>query len=140
MKISRGIRWIILLLMCSNIIILFLFLRAKQRQPHMPRLSHIVAAEGKQAQLLDTEMKRHQYCILKIRQSQFRIHQKLANSMPKDVQLRSKLLDELAINQRKIDATNLAHFDRVASLCNAKQREKFRAFQMRILEPHPRHQ
>lgn len=139
MKITRSIRWIILLLICSNIIILFLFIRSKHRQPHMPRLSQIVEAKGKQAQLLDAEMRHHQNCILKIRQNQSSIHRQLANTLPNDTQFRSKLLDELAVNQRKIDSINLLHFDRVASLCNSIQLEKFRAFRMRILEPQPRH-
>lgn len=136
MKSIRILRLAILLLVCVN---LFLLVQLYGKPKHPPRLSHIVKAEGAQAQKLDKEMRRHQRVVVGMTQQQVELRQKLARTQTKDAQVRSSLLDQISQYQRKIDSITIAHFDRVNELCTPAQEKRFQKFQAKILETlHPK--
>jgi hypothetical protein len=124
------LRTAIIVLVSTNLFLLFeLFGKPK----HPPRLSHIVHAEGKQAQQLDNEMRRHHSAVSKWTQIQLR--QKLGRTKPQNKIIRNSLLDQIATCQRNIDSITLAHFDHVTELCNSAQEKLFERFRTQILNP-----
>lgn len=136
MKSIRILRLAILLLVCVN---LFLLVQLYGKPKHPPRLSHIVKAEGAQAQKLDKEMRRHHRFVVGWTQQQVELRQKLARTQTKDAQVRNALLNQISQYQRKIDSITIAHFDRVNELCTPAQEKRFKKFQAKILEPlHPK--
>lgn len=132
MKSIKILRVAILLLVCLN---LFLLAQLYNQPKHPPRLSHIVKAEGAQAQKLDKEMRRHHRIVVGLTQKQVALRQKLARTQTKDLYKRSALLDQISQCQRKIDSITIAHFDRVNELCSPAQVKRFKKFQAKILEP-----
>jgi hypothetical protein len=126
------LRTAIIVLVSTNLFLLFeLFGKPK----HPPRLSHIVHAEGKQAQQLDNEMRRHHSAVSKWTQRQFQLRQKLGRTKPQNKIIRNSLLDQIATCQRNIDSITLAHFDHVTELCNSAQEKLFERFRTQILNP-----
>jgi hypothetical protein len=132
MKSIKILRIAILLLVCVN---LFLLVQLYGKPKHPPRLSHIVKAEGAQAQKLDKEMRRHHRFIVWWTQKQVALRQKLARTQTSDLRMRSALLDQISLCQRAIDSITIAHFDRVNELCSPAQEKRFKKFQAKILEP-----
>ena len=129
MKSIRILRIVILVLVCIN---LFLLGQLYNKPKHPPRLSHIVKADGAQAQKLDKEMRRHHRAVVGLTQKQVALRQKLARTQKKDLHLRSALLDQISQYQRKIDSVTIAHFDRVNELCSPAQEKRFKKFQTKI--------
>jgi hypothetical protein len=132
MKSIRILRSVILLLVCTNLLLLY---KLYSKPKHPPRLSHIVKAEGALAKTLDKEMHRHHRAVVKWTQRQFELRQKLVHSQPKNEHSRSVLLDQISRCQRNIDSITIAHFDRVSELCTPAQEERFRKFRTQILQP-----
>lgn len=132
MKSIRILRSAIILLICTN---LFLLYKLYSKSKHPPRLSHIVRAEGALAKTLDKEMHRHHRAVVKWTQQQFVLRQKLVHSQPQNEHSRSVLLDQISKCQRNIDSITIAHFDRVSELCTPAQEKRFRKFRTQILQP-----
>lgn len=134
MKSIRLLRILIMILLCTN---LFLLFRLFNKPKHLPKLSYIVKAEGKQARLLDNEMNLHRKKVLKMEKKMFRLRQDLANTKPSECAQREGLLSKIASYQREIDSITIIHFDRVSELCTTAQKQYFKKFRLRILNPHP---
>jgi hypothetical protein len=132
MKSIRILRSAIILLVCTN---LFLLFKLYSKPKHPPRLSHIVMAEGALAKTLDKEMHRHHRAVVKWTQQQFELRQKLVHSQPQNEHFRTTLLDQISKCQRNIDSITIAHFDRVSELCTPAQQKRFRKFRTQILQP-----
>ena len=107
MKSIRILRLAILLLVCVN---LFLLVQLYGKPKHPPRLSHIVKAEGAQAQKLDKEMRRHHRVVIGWTQHQVELRQKLARTQTKDA---------LKIVERK-----LVHWINRCQTCNYKVQDR----------------
>ena len=136
MNNSTLLRGTIIVLLCTN---LFFIVEHFRRPKHPPTLSNILEVSGKRALMFDQEMKSHRHTVVHYLNAQAKLRKQLIGTKKDNQKTRMQLLKKIAACQYQIDRATLIHFDRVDALCNPKEKKRFTAFKLKILENKLRH-